>query len=117
LRTLHVQISCVARVKGKSNLGDHGIIIDVGPDTTIATLIVKSTLSYNWPCRYPSTMKIGVKVAKLGNTSMELKVGIFQLGQTVEAPACEASLIYVFSDIKTLRPVKVPNEFKRQFKL
>ena len=56
----------------------------------------------------PEDLEIGLRVAKLGNTSVQYELGVFKKGSDV--CAAEARFVHVYVDRATRRPVPVPAE-------
>jgi acyl-CoA thioester hydrolase len=63
-------------------------------------------------CRYfksvafPDRLSAGIRVAKLGRSSVRYEIGIFLEGD--EAPAAEGHFVHVYVDRSTNRPIPVP---------
>ncbi len=55
---------------------------------------------------FPETIEGGVRVEKLGNSSVRYGIGLFRQGQ--EAPAAEGWFVHVFVDRRTRKPVPLP---------
>ena len=57
---------------------------------------------------YPRKLRAGLRVAKLGNSSVRYELGIFD-GATLCA---EGFFVHVFVDAKTRRPVPIPQRLR-----
>ncbi len=55
---------------------------------------------------FPETIDGGVRVEKLGNSSVRYAIGLFRQGQDV--PAAEGWFVHVFVDRQTRKPVPLP---------
>ncbi len=55
---------------------------------------------------FPETIEGGVRVEKLGNSSVRYGIGLFRQGQ--EEPAAEGWFVHVFVDRQTRKPVALP---------
>jgi acyl-CoA thioester hydrolase len=55
---------------------------------------------------FPETVDGGLRVEKLGNSSVRYGIGLFRAGS--EAPAAEGWFVHVFVDRATRRPVPLP---------
>lgn len=55
---------------------------------------------------FPETIEGGIRVEKLGNSSVRYGIGLFRQGQ--DAPAAEGWFVHVFVDRATRKPVPLP---------
>ena len=55
---------------------------------------------------FPETIEGGLRVEKLGNSSVRYGIGLFRQGQ--DAPAAEGWFVHVFVDRKTRKSVPIP---------
>ena len=67
--------------------------------------VVKATLEYHAPAHYDDELNIGVKLERIGNSSMGFKLGIFQ----AENHLISGEIIYVSADPQTRKPLRVPD--------
>jgi acyl-CoA thioester hydrolase len=56
---------------------------------------------------FPQTVEAGLRVGKLGNTSVRYEIGLFVAGEP--AIAAEGHFVHVFVDRTTMRPVPIPD--------
>lgn len=75
-------------------------------------LVVETGCRYAAPLAYPQDIEAGIRVAKLGTSSVRYEVGIFAEGQA--EPAAEGFFIHVYVDRQTRRPVPLPDEWRRE---
>lgn len=87
-------------------LVDHGIV-DYVDGTTIG-LAVESQCSYFAPISFPDRIEAGVRVERIGNSSVRYGVGIFRNDET--DAAASGNFTHVYVDRKTRRPVKLTDE-------
>ncbi|MBO1435965.1 thioesterase family protein [Meiothermus sp. CFH 77666] len=66
--------------------------------------VVKATVEYHAPARYDDELDIGVRVGRIGNSSMQFVLGIFR----GEAHLISGEVIYVAADAQTRKPQTVP---------
>lgn len=85
-------------------LVDAGVLdIGVGP---VIGLVVETACQYFSPIAFPDTVHAGLRVGKLGRTSVRYEVGIFRNEQT-EASA-QGHFVHVYVDRASNRPVPLP---------
>ena len=74
-----------------------------GPVVGVA---VESMCRYRRSIMYPDELDIGLRVGKLGNSSVRYEIGIFRQG---EAPICaHGHFVHVFVERATNRPKPIP---------
>jgi acyl-CoA thioester hydrolase len=59
---------------------------------------------------YPGDVDIGVAVSRLGNSSVTYSVGLFKPGEA--DPCAVASMVHVFVDTASNRPVPIPESLR-----
>jgi acyl-CoA thioester hydrolase len=72
-------------------------------------LIVASSCQFHAPLTYPDELVGGLRVTKLGNTSVTYEVTVAKAG---EPDAATASLTHVFVDRETRRPTPIPDPIR-----
>jgi acyl-CoA thioester hydrolase len=87
-------------------LTDNGLL-DVEKSPSFG-VIVETGCKYFASVAFPDVLEIGLRVAKLGNTSVQYELGVFKKGSDV--CAAEARFVHVYVDRATRRPVQVPAE-------
>jgi len=70
--------------------------------------VVKATVEYHASARFDDMLDIGVRLAKLGRTSMRFVPEIYRGEQHL----ITGELIYVYRDPATERPAEVPEELR-----
>ena len=79
-------------------------------DGSIVGYVVNSGCEYHVPITYPEAIEAGVRVDRLGNSSVQYGVGIFRKGETL---ACASGhFVHVFVDRATERPVPIPEPIR-----
>ncbi|MBH5322467.1 acyl-CoA thioesterase [Aurantiacibacter sediminis] len=73
-------------------------------------LVVETQCRYFAPLAFPQTVEAGVRVAKLGSSSVRYEVGIFAEGSDITA--AEGHFIHVYVDRETRRPVALPEDWR-----
>jgi len=72
-------------------------------------LVVETGCNYFAPLTFPETVQVGIRVAKLGTSSVRYEVGIFGAS---DLTAAKGHFVHVYVDIKTRRPVPLPVHLK-----
>lgn len=67
-------------------------------------LCVESHCSYKAEAAFPEVINIGMRVGKLGRSSVRWELGLFRAGQTLIA---EGYFVHVFVDRETRTPVEI----------
>lgn len=93
-------------------LTGHGLDIHAGP---IIGLCVESGCRYHAPLAYPEDVEVGVRVAKVGRSSVRYELGVFRVGEARASgatgeptAAAEGFFVHVFVDRQTRRPSALP---------
>lgn len=73
-------------------------------------LVVETGCSYFAPLAYPETVEAGVRVARLGNSSVTYEIGLFRQGDS--EPAAQGRFVHVYVDRGTRRPVALPTDMR-----
>jgi acyl-CoA thioester hydrolase len=82
----------------------HGAL-DLATGKTIG-LVVETHCSYFASLAFPERIDVGLRVARLGSTSVHYEVGIFSEGS--EQAAAQGHFVHVYVDRDTHRPVPLP---------
>lgn len=70
--------------------------------------VVKAAIEYHGPARYDDMLDIGVRVARIGSSSLRFEVGIFRGGEKLIG----GELIYVNADPSTRKAIPVPGALR-----
>ena len=70
--------------------------------------VVKAGLEYHAPAHYDDELEVGVRTARIGNSSMRFEIGIFRGDENLIA----GELIYVNADPATRKSKPVPAELR-----
>lgn len=90
------------------------LVLEGGLDVTrseVIGLVVESGCRYHAPVAYPDDVTVGLRVAKLGRTSVRYELGVFVDGR--EAAIAEGYFVHVFVDRASRRPVVVPERIAK----
>jgi acyl-CoA thioester hydrolase len=75
-------------------------------DGGVVGFVVSSSCDYFASVAYPDLIEVGVRVAKLGNSSVQYELAVFKAG---EDEACAAGrFVHVFVDRTSNSPVSIP---------
>lgn len=77
----------------------------------VVGLVVETKCSYAASVAFPDELDIGLRVEKLGNSSVRYGIGIFRKGE--ELAAAEGYFVHVYVDRKSNTPVRVPDALRR----
>ncbi len=73
-------------------------------------LCVESHCAYRAPVAFPEAVCVGLRVARLGRSSVRYELAVFRAGE--EDPAAEGWFVHVFVDRVSRRPVALPQELR-----
>jgi len=76
--------------------------LDIDAGATIG-LVVETQCSYFAPLAFPERVEAGLRVARLGSSSVRYEVGLFREGE--DEPAAQGYFVHVYVDRATRRPV------------
>jgi len=71
--------------------------------------VVKATVEYHVPARYDDELDIGVRVGRIGNSSMQFVLGIFRGKEHLTS----GEVIYVAAHPETRKSQTVPQDLRR----
>lgn len=89
------------------------LIAEGGLDITTGEIIAfaaESQCQYLQALAFPEVIELGLRVGKLGNSSVRYELAIFKQGETLAAAA--GYFVHVFVDRKTRRPVPIPERIR-----
>ncbi len=69
-------------------------------------MAVETMCKFNKPLAYPEVLEAGLRVGKLGNSSVRYEIGIFQ--ESATAAAAMGHFVHVFVDRATGKPAPIP---------
>jgi len=83
--------------------------LDIETDSVIGVAL-ETMCKFNKPLAYPEVLEAGLRVGKLGNSSVRYEIGIFQEG-AAEAAAM-GHFVHVFVDRATGKPAPIPDAIR-----
>jgi acyl-CoA thioester hydrolase len=72
--------------------------------------VVSSSCDYFAPVAYPDDLEIGLRVDRLGNSSVTYGLAVFRAGD--EAARAAGAVVHVFVDRKSSRPTSLPERLR-----
>ncbi len=88
---------------------EQGVLDIQGGDTV--GFVVESGCSYFSPIAFPDALHVGVRVTRIGNSSVRYEIGIFRNDD--ECVCAAGQFVHVYVDRSTGRPVPIPEESRR----
>ena len=70
-------------------------------------IVIESKCTYLKEFTYPDVAQAGLKLQRLGNTSVVYDIGLFHVGD--DNAAALGYLVHVYVDTKNRQPVRVPD--------
>jgi len=80
-------------------------VLDVDHDEVFG-VVVETGCRFLDALSFPETVDAGVRVARIGTTSVRYEIGLFHQG--IDAPAAVGHFVHVYVDRATRRPAPVP---------
>jgi acyl-CoA thioester hydrolase len=84
--------------------------LDIQRGETIG-LVVETQCNYFAPVEFPQVLEAGLRVAKIGTSSVRYEVGVFVQGEA--QTAAKGHFVHVYVDRDTRRPAALPAKLKR----
>jgi acyl-CoA thioester hydrolase len=67
-------------------------------------LVIETHCNYFAPLAFPQTIEAGIRVARVGNSSVRYEIGLFAQGE--DLCAAQGHFVHVYVDAQHRRPVK-----------
>ena len=83
--------------------------LDIETDSVIG-VAVETMCKFNKPLAYPEVLEAGLRVGKLGNSSVRYEIGIFQ--EDAAEAAAMGHFVHVFVDRATGKPAPIPDAIR-----
>lgn len=83
--------------------------LDIHQGETIG-LVIETQCNYFASLAFPQNIEAGIRVARLGNSSVRYEVGLFAEGE--ELAAAQGHFVHVYVDRQTRRPVPLPEKIR-----
>ena len=88
-------------------IAEGGLDIHTG---AVIAFTVESQCQYLQPIAFPDVIEVGLRVGKLGNSSVRYELAIFKQGEGLAAAA--GYFVHVFVSRETQRPVPMPETIR-----
>ncbi|WP_343347876.1 thioesterase family protein [Sphingomicrobium sp. XHP0239] len=86
-------------------------MLDIAGETI--GLVVETGCRYFAPLAYPQKVEIGLRIARLGGSSLTWHLGVFAEGAAT--PAAEGHFTHVIVDAGTRRPKSMPDDWRSAY--
>lgn len=73
-------------------------------------LVVETLCRYHAPVSFPEPVEVGLRVERIGNSSVRYGLGIFRADD--DQAAADGHFVHVYVDRETRRPVTVPEPMR-----
>lgn len=81
-------------------------VLDIHNDQVVG-YVVDSACAYFSQLSFPDLLHVGLRVSKLGNSSVRYEIGIYRNDEPV--PAAAGHFVHVYVDRNTNKPVTIPD--------
>ncbi len=85
-------------------------VLDIHGGATIG-LVIETQCNYFEPLAFPQVVEAGIRVARLGGSSVRYEVGLFAQGSS--RTAAKGHFVHVYVDRQTRRPVPLPQNLRQ----
>ncbi len=85
-------------------------VLDIQHGAVIG-LVVETSCTYQQPIAFPDVIDVGIRVAKIGNSSVRYELAIFRNDATESA--AHGYFVHVYVDRATQRPTPIPAPLRR----
>jgi acyl-CoA thioester hydrolase len=87
---------------------DRGVLDIHGGE--VIGFVVETSCTYEKPIAFPDTVQAGIRVSKIGNSSVRYEVGIFKNEE--ETSSAHGTFVHVYVDRETKRPRPLPDALR-----
>ena len=84
--------------------------LDIHAGETIG-LVIETQCNYFAPLAFPQEVEAGIRVARIGGSSVRYEVGLFAQGEPLTAAA--GHFVHVYVDRHTRRPAQIPQALRQ----
>jgi acyl-CoA thioester hydrolase len=79
-------------------------------DGAVVGLVVETMCQYKKSLAFPESVDVGLRVAKIGNSSVRFEIGIFK--QSDDEPAASGHFVHVFIERAVQKAVVIPERIR-----
>lgn len=79
-------------------------------NANVVGLVVETCCRFHRPLSFPGTVDAGLRVARLGNSSVRYEIGLFAEGD--DAAVADGHFVHVWVDRASSRPTRVPEPIR-----
>jgi acyl-CoA thioester hydrolase len=80
-------------------------------ESPVIGVVVETRCQFRQELNFPDIVDAGIRVTRLGNSSVRYEIGLFRHGE--ESPAAFGHFVHVWIDRKSRRPKTVPDGIRR----
>ena len=84
--------------------------LDIERDPVVG-YVVETSCRFDRPLTFPELLEAGLRVVKLGTSSVVYEIGLFRKGEDVAA--AQGRFVHVWVERATQRPSRVPDKIRR----
>ncbi len=84
-------------------------VLDIHASRAIG-LVIETSCRYFAPIAFPERIDAGMRVAKLGNSSVRYEIGLFRSGEDVAV--AQGHFVHVYVDRDSRRSVRIPDDIR-----
>jgi len=92
-----------------AHLIEQGALDPTGGD--VVGVVVETMCRYHAPVSFPEPVELGLRVERIGETSVRYALGVFRAGE--ERAAADGHFVHVYVERDAMRPVPVPDAVRR----
>ncbi|HEX7647893.1 MAG TPA: thioesterase family protein [Noviherbaspirillum sp.] len=85
-------------------------VLDIERSKVIG-LVIETQCNYFASVAFPDSITAGLRVTKLGNSSVRYEVGIFR--EDEESAAAQGHFVHVYVDRESRRPASIPDDMRK----
>ncbi len=83
--------------------------LDIERDPVVG-YVVETACKFDAPLAFPEVLEVGLRVVKLGNSSVVYEIGLFRKGE--DRAAAQGRFVHVWVERATQRPSRVPDKIR-----
>lgn len=84
-------------------------VLDIAASPAIG-LVIETSCRYFAPIAFPDRIDAGMRVRKLGNSSVRYEIGLFRAGEDIAV--AQGHFVHVYVDRETRRSVRIPDDIR-----